>query len=338
VEVDVMARSGFMLTLALACWLLLAPALAVVGAPAAVVKVAFLPLQTGAPLWIAEREGYFAQQGIKVEWVTFAGGADTVAILLQGHLDVGVGGVSAAFFNAVARGERVRIVADQGHIEPHSRAPALMVRRDLAGTTVRGLTDLRGRKVAVNVTGGLAHYLVAKALIRAGLKPGDIDLLRMPFPAIYAAMQGRSVDAGLLSEPWVTQARETGVGTSVAGAGELIPDEAVSFIYFGPSLLDRNPDLGQRFITAYVLGLRQYTRGVTARNVEIVAEYMKADPAIIRKMEWYPMYRDGRVAVNGIRRFQDWLYDAEFLGVRMPVASLVEPRFVDHAASTLGNP
>jgi NitT/TauT family transport system substrate-binding protein len=125
------------------------------------------------------------------------------------------------------------------------------------------------------------------------------------------------------------------VGVSVAGAGELIPDEAVSFIYFGPNLLDKNPDLGRRFLAAYVLGLRQYTRGATARNVQIVADYMKAEPAIIRKMEWYPMYRDGRVAVNGIRRFQDWLYDAELIGVRVPVASLVDTRFVDHAAATL---
>ncbi|MDR7418488.1 MAG: ABC transporter substrate-binding protein [Armatimonadota bacterium] len=323
----------------LACAMALGPAVVRAGAvPAtATVKVAYLPLQTGAPLWIAEKEGFFAKQGIRIEWVTFAGGADTIAVLLQGHLDVGVGGVSAAFFNAVARGERVRLVADQGHIEPYSRAPALMVRRDLAGGAIKGLADLKGRKIAVNVTGGLAHYLVARALVKAGLKPSDIELARLPFPSIYAALQGRSIDAGLLSEPWVTQARETNVAVAVAGAGELIPDEAVSFIYFGPNLLERNSDLGRRFIVAYVAGLRQYARGATARNVEIVAEYMKADPAIIRKMEWYPMYPDGRVAVNGVRRFQDWLYETEFIGVRMPVVNLVDARFVEHAATVAGH-
>ena len=322
------------------CALVLSLAGAALGAapPVTTVRVAFLPLQTGAPIWIAEKEGFFAQQGIRIEYAVFAGGADTVALLIQGQLDVGVGGVSAAFFNAVVRGEKVRIVADQGHIEATSKAPALAVRRDLMGGAVKTLADLRGRKIAVNVTGGLAHYLVAKALAKAGLKSSDIELVRMPFPAMHVALQSRAIDAALLSEPWVVQAHETGVATTIAGAGQLIPDEAVSFVYFGPNLLERDPGLGRRFMTAYVMGLRQYNRGVTARNVEITAEYMKIDQALIRKMEWYPMYRDGRVAINGVRRFQDWLYEVEFIGVRMPVTSLVDTRFVEYAATVVTAP
>jgi NitT/TauT family transport system substrate-binding protein len=329
-----------MLGIVLVCALALSLAGAALGAapPATTVRVAFLPLQTGAPIWIAEKEGFFAQQGIRIEYAVFAGGAEAIPVLIQGRLDVGVGGLSAAFFNAVARGEKVRIVADQGHIDPDSKAPALVVRKDLAGGAVRSLADLKGRRIAVNVTGGLAHYQVARALAKAGLKPADVDLVRMPFPAMHVALQSRAIDAALLSEPWVVQAHETGVGVTLVTAGQLIPDEAVSFIYFGPNLIEKDPGLGRRFLTAYVMGLRQYNRGVTARNVEITAEYMKIDPALIRKMEWYPMYRDGRVAVNGIRRFADWLYEAEFIGVRMPVAELVDTRFVEYAATVVTAP
>src|SRR3970282_2977120 len=73
-------------------------------APAPVtVRVAFTPLQAWGPLFIADAEDYFAREGIKVEWVTFAGGADTIAVLVQGQLEVGAGSASAGFVHAVGQ-------------------------------------------------------------------------------------------------------------------------------------------------------------------------------------------------------------------------------------------
>src|SRR3972149_6532640 len=107
------------LALALAVGLAVTGGLSSSAAPAPVpVRVAFTPLQAWGPLFIADAEGYFAREGIKVEWVTFAGGADTIAVLVQGQLDVGAGSASAGFFNALAQGAQVRIVADKGHVEP----------------------------------------------------------------------------------------------------------------------------------------------------------------------------------------------------------------------------
>src|SRR3989304_4557461 len=104
------------LALALAVGLAVTGGLSSFAAPAPVtVKVAFTPLQAWGPLFIADAEGYFAREGIKVEWVTFAGGADTIAVLVQGQLDVGAGSASAGVFNPVAQGAQGRIVAANGH-------------------------------------------------------------------------------------------------------------------------------------------------------------------------------------------------------------------------------
>jgi len=48
------------------------------------------------------------------------------------------------------------------------------------------------------------------------------------------------------------------------------------------------------------------------------------------------MYPDGRVNINAIRRFQDWLYAQEFIGVRMPVNALVDTSFLSYAAEAVG--
>ncbi len=306
------------------------------GAPGPVtVKVAFTPLQAWGPLFIAEHEGFFAKEGIKIEWVTFAGGADTIAVLIQGGLDVGAGAASAGFFNAAARGESVRIVADKGYVTPGSRAVAFVVRKGLRAGSVPAIADLKGRRVAVNTLGSIAHYLAARYLAKGGLTLSDVELVRMPFPAMVAALQQGAIDAAGLSEPFVTQAIETGAGVLMLAGGDVVPDEPIAFIFFGPSLLERQPEVGRRFMVAYMLALRQYASGPTERNVRIVAQYTKITPDVVRKGDWFPMHADGHVNINAIRRFQDWLYDQNFIGVRMPVNTLVEAGFLAYATSVL---
>ncbi len=299
------------------------------GAAVVTLKVAYIPLQSWGPLFIADKEGLFARQGIRIEWVPFAGAAEAVAPLIQGQIDVAAGAASAGFFNAVARGERIRIVADKGHVGPgDNSASSLVLRKDLAGGAVKSIADLRGRKIALNVTGGVLHYTVARALAKAGLKLEDVELVRMPFPSMLAALHSRAIDVAGLSEPWITQAKEQGVGVLFVGSSEVIPGEHIAFIFYGPTLLDRNREMGRRFMVAYLQALQQYNRGPTERNQAIISEYTKIDLETIRKGGWLPMYADGHVDVTALRRFQDWLYEVGLIGVRNPITSVADTSFL----------
>lgn len=324
-----------LLALALAALVQMVVPVEAAAPPPTTVRVAFTPLQAWGPLFIGEAEGFFAREGIKIEWVTFAGGADTIAVLIQGQLDVGAGAASAGFFNAVAAGGRVRIVADKGHVEPGFRAVSLVARRGLRVGGPPTVADLKGRKVAVNTVGAIAHYILAKALARAGLRVDDVELVRLPFPSMVAALQQGSIDAAILSEPFVTQAIQIGAGTLLVPAGDVAPGEPIAFLFYGPNLLDRSPEVGRRFMVAYLRALRQYVQGPTDRNVRVVAEYTKISSDVVRQGDWFPMYADGHVNINAIRRFQDWLYDLQLIGVRMPVTTLVDPSFQAYAAEAL---
>jgi ABC-type nitrate/sulfonate/bicarbonate transport system substrate-binding protein len=303
-----------------------------VGAPGPVtVKVAFTPLQSWGPLFIAEQEGFFAREGIKIEWVTFAGGTDTVAVLIQGSLDVGAGAASAGFMNAVARRERIRIVADKGHVGPGFKEISVVVRKGLRPAGAATVADLRGRKIGINTTGSIIHYVLAKTLARGGMSLNQVETVRLPFPAIVTALQQGAVDAAVLAEPFVTLSVQTGAAEVLLPAGQVVPDEPVAFIFYGPNLLDRSPDVGRRFMLAYLHGLREYVKGPTEKNVRIIAEATKVPLDVIRKGGWFPIAVDGRVNINAIRRFQDWLYEQDFIGVRNPASTLVDLSFLDYA-------
>lgn len=298
------------------------------------VKIGATATTSQGPFFIAEKEGFFARQGIRFEWVLSGAFGEASAPLLQEQIDAFSGGLSAAFFNAVAAAQRVRIVTSMGYLPPGDKSNAIVIRKDLE-TSVRRLADLRGRTIALNSLGGVSHYWLEKMLARDGVKVTEVQLVRIQFPSIVAALANRAVDAALLSEPWLLLVERQGSGVPLIYAGDVLPGEHASVLVYGPRFLDRDRALGQRFMVALLQGVAQFMRGPTDRNVSIIAEYLKADPAAVRESEWRTMYLDGRVNINSIRRFQDWLYSIGQIQVRTPADQLVDMSFAEQAARML---
>lgn len=306
--------------------------------PLVPVRVAYREIQSWGPLFIAEREGFFTRQGLRIEWVPVSGAAEGVAPLLEGQMQVLPGSVSAAFFNAATGGAQVRLVADKGYIAPGSRTfSSLVVRKDLAGGAIRTLADLKGRRVAVNTVGSSSHYALAAALSRGGLRLEDIDLQRMPIPAMIAGLTSKALDAIMIPEPWISQVEERGLGVLFAASGDLIPNEEIAFLIYGPDLLVRDRGMGRRFMVAYLEGLRQYVRGPIPRNVATIAAATQVPADLILRGGWQAMFPDGHIEINRLRRFQDWLYEIGLIGVRQPILAVVDTSFIDYANSVLSN-
>lgn len=327
-----------LLVLALVALALSALLLPAAGGPVLdTVTVSFQPFQSNGPLFIADKEGYFAEARIRITWVPLTGSAQIIPGVVQGQIAVGATSLSPAFFNAVARGAKVRIVADKGHVAGPGTVGSLIVRRDLAGI-VRGVADLRDRKIAYQTVGGLAHYAIYKALAGVGLSLDQITLVLMPLPASIAALQSGAVDASGLPVPLDAEAIAVGVGYPLLDMAAVIPGEPTGFLFYGPPLLEQRPELGARFLTAYLRGALQYIRGPTPRNVAIIAEYTKIDAATIRKAGWVGIHRDGFVDVAKVRRFQDFQYDLGLITVRNPMNAVVDPTFLEQARAQLGIP
>src|SRR5207248_484175 len=92
-------------------------------------------------LYVGQARGFFQQQGIVLETEVFPNAAQMLPVLSTGRLDVGSGGISAGFFNAILTGVPLRIVSDVTVLRPPqegARNPYwIVLRKDLADT-VRG--------------------------------------------------------------------------------------------------------------------------------------------------------------------------------------------------------
>jgi len=157
-------------------------------------------------------EKRLAQQGIKVTWTEFPGGPQLLEALSAGAIDFGTTGEAPPVF-AQAGGSPLVYVG----VEPPAPAgEAILVPKD---SPIKSVTDLRGKKVALN-KGSNVHYLLVKALEKAGLKPSDIQSVFLAPADGRAAFESGNVDAWVIWDPFFSAAQTaTGARTLTDGTG-----------------------------------------------------------------------------------------------------------------------
>src|SRR5947199_6026768 len=71
------------------------------------VTVGATSVTSDAPIYIADKKGYFRDEGLAVKVENFRSASDMVPHLGTGTLDAGAGSASAGLYNAMRRGVRI---------------------------------------------------------------------------------------------------------------------------------------------------------------------------------------------------------------------------------------
>src|SRR5499426_377124 len=185
-----------------ACAVLYALPVSIGTAAAQAITVGATSSTSDAPIYIADKKGYFRDEGLDVKVTNFRSAADMVAPLGAGQIEAGAGSASAGLYNAVARGIKIKIVADKASSPPGYGGTKILVRKDhVESGRYRSLHDLKGMKFAMNAPGLRNTSPLNTLLPSAGLKysagqPGDL-----PLPDHVAALKNKSVDASASVEP-----------------------------------------------------------------------------------------------------------------------------------------
>ncbi len=299
-------------------------------------KVQLLPLLSFGPYFIAQEEGYFTEQGLSVEFVRFQRSSEAIPALIQGQLDVIGGTVSAGLLNAMARDAGIKMVADKGYIATddcshHSLSASTQI---LESGLLDDPTQLRGQRFAVNPT-AVRGYFVDLVLKSYGLTYDDIEVVDLPDPALLDGFTTGAIGFVAISEPWITRLQQAGVADIWIPASDFIPDFPLGVVTFGPNLLEKNPEVGQRFINAYLKAVRQYNEGKTARNLEIIAQYTELEMELLQATCWPSMRDSGAINLERLMEFQQWSMEKGEIDAILTEEQLMDQRFVDAATAAL---
>ncbi len=299
-------------------------------------RVVVLPFLSFGPLFIAEDEGYFRQENLAIEFVRLPRNPEAIPALARGDLDVASGVTSVTLLGAIERGAEIRFVAGKGHIaEGGCTSNAIMARRELVESgELDQPADLAGLRVDVNRV-LLEAFSLDRLLAPEGLGLDDLTVVDVPPPAESEALASGAIDVVFATEPDVTRLLTSGEAVSWRGAEEIIPGFQHSSLLYGPSLLEGDVDAGERFMLAYLRGVRRFNEGKTERNLEILARHTGLEPALLRDACWPAIDPDGGVNIESIEAFQSWAVERGLLDSASPRERLTEPRFAQRASRRL---
>ncbi|RKU04994.1 aliphatic sulfonate ABC transporter substrate-binding protein [Burkholderia sp. Nafp2/4-1b] len=139
--------------------------------------------------------------GYDVQWFEFPAGPQLLEALNANSIDFGYTGAPPPVF-AQAAGVRFVYVAAEPP-SPHNEA--IFVKAD---SPVRSLSDLRGKKVALQ-KGSSANYLLLEALKKAGVRYDEIRPVYLPPADARAAFESGNVDAWAVWDPYYAAAQNS---------------------------------------------------------------------------------------------------------------------------------
>ncbi len=168
------------------------------------ITLAALPTADLAGLYIAQDNGLFAQQGLRVTIEKIPSSAAIIADQLKGQVDISAGSY-VPYIVAQAAGARFRILAEASTLRPDTRV--LVTTADSRITTV---ADLVGKTIGVNGTNSIGTLLISALLSGQGISPDKVHFITDSggFPVMPGQLRDGAWDAAFLAEPYVSLAGE----------------------------------------------------------------------------------------------------------------------------------
>src|SRR6201996_1614051 len=308
------------------------------------VKVSVYQSVSDAGIYIAIDKGYFAEQDISVETIQLDSVSAVVTALASGQVDVAGGAPSAAIYNATRQGIGIRIVADKGSMQQGAGYIGLVARSAVADQ-IKSPADLKGRTVAlagsgVGTTNEVAWAEMAKT---AGLKDGDVTLQNLSFGDSVAALASGSVDAAYLIEPLMQSAEQKGIGKLFLTGDKMYPNQQVAVLLFGPDFAIKRKDVAERFMVAYLKGVRAYNDAFR-KNIDRagVAAILSKNTTVkslplYDKMIMPGLDPNGKVNAAGMANDMRWFLSKGYLKEEVDVTKAIDPSFAEAAVKKLGS-
>lgn len=310
------------------------------------VRYGDLRLLSDGGVYIGIQEGYYAEQGIEIELVSFDSAANMVAPLGTGQIEAGGGALSAGLFNAIGRGVKLLIVADKGHSDPTPPGFAssnFMVRKALVDSgEVKSSADLKGRKWGYVARGISTELDLVAFLKEGGLTIADLDLVQISFPDMVAAFANGAIDGGPPGEPFATNIEIQGTGVVLKRDYEVNPHNQVSAILFSETM--GQSDLGVRFMTAYIRSVRLYNDAFVKQKPEAREKAISAlirhtpvkDRPLYDRMKMQGLHPNGEMNVRSIETQQEYFLSSGLQQSRIDISAVVDTRFIEQATKQLG--
>lgn len=312
--------------------------------PTVNVKVGVVGSSSDGGIFIAEDKGYFKAEGLNVEDQPFQTLVTEVPLVGTGQLDIATGALAAGLFNSAARDVPIKVVADKGSTpSPQWDFLGMMVRKDLIDSgKVKDYKDLKGLTIASSGKANSTEIEIAKPLEKGGLTLKDVNWVNMGFPNMAPAFANKSIDAAIVIEPFMTNIEKAGSAVRWKGNTDFYGNQEVAVIVYGPKFA-ANTNVAQRWMNAYVRGLRDYNDAFGPKKVgrdQVISILTKhtaiKDPKIYNAITPAGLDPDGKLNVKSLQDDLNYYEGTGEVPSKIDLSKIVDTSFQQNAVKALG--
>lgn len=213
-------------------------------------RVAVLPVLNTMPLFVAQEQGFYQEQGVSVELVPVESARDRQIALQAGQVDGANTDLMGVILLAGA-GSPIKAVRHDSFAEGF-RFFSIVAGSQSGLTTPQALiAALEANEAQIAISNNtIIEYLTTTMLASAGYSAQPDDYLEVAdIPIRLEQVAQGTVAAGTLPEPLTTLATEVQGGTAILSDSDI--DFVPTVVAFNQSVLDNKPEAVRAFLAAY---------------------------------------------------------------------------------------
>lgn len=272
------------------------------------VSITQAPLTYYAPIWIADELGFFAEEGIQIEFAeSVPTGAGQIAMITSGQVDV-IASAPASMMQSLAEGLETQFIvgiADFASTDD-TDSGGLIVPADSDITRPR---DLNGRTVGVTSIQSMQQTKVAATIDHDGGDSTTVEFVQVPPPTMPGLLNTGEIDAAAPLQPGLTELLESGEYKRISGVNWVALGGTPGLsIASTPQWISENTDTAEAIRRAIEVAVDWATDPSNRGQLnEILADHLEADVAILEK--WLPDAYNAEVSLSALEKLQTHLLD-----------------------------
>ncbi|MBM3601230.1 MAG: ABC transporter substrate-binding protein [Alphaproteobacteria bacterium] len=260
------------------------------------VSLAVLKLSSSGMVFIAKDKGYFAAEGLDVEFRFFAAAQPIAVAVTSGDADFGVTGLTAGFYNLAGKGA-LKMIAAQSRDEPGYRLNAYLVSPKAFEAGFDSLAKFPGKSLGITQVGSTFHYNIGRLAQKLGFDVASVRLVPLQsIPNVISALKGSQVDAVILPGTPAIPLVTSGDAKLLGWVGDETPWQ-LGALFASTKIVTERRATVEKFIRGYQKGTTAFAEAFPSRDAQgaavpgkgydealaIIAKYTEQKPEVVSK-------------------------------------------------------
>jgi NitT/TauT family transport system substrate-binding protein len=225
------------------------------------ITIAALTFVSSSPLFIAQEKGYYADEGLDVEFKFFRAAQPVAVSIVSGDADFGVTAFTAGFFNLAGKGA-LKVVGAQSREVAAIDGSAILVSNKAYAAGLTQVNQLKGHTFAISQVGSSFHYMIGQVAAANNIALKDIKLKPLQsVPNMIGALKSGQVDS-MIIVPHIAKALDKAGAAKIIGWVKDYAPYQVGGLFTSVKNIEQKRDVVEKFIRAYTRGAQDYSQAM----------------------------------------------------------------------------